>query len=218
MGCSDFLPSVPPHFVAFAWRYHACAASFVSPAGPQRLPEGQGLWVPVSPFRLCVHVETAGSPRFLGDPMWTCPVLGARWDRSRQAEYDAAMLPSAHPNDVGSHEYGFSRLNRTACPLAVYASQHGLPHDHARLASGCRPALPGGDGYPLGPNARFLATAVMVASSLSSLPKLSWRNGISHMDASLRPSRAFSLILSRSGRSASTFLASTRGHWAVAGL
>jgi hypothetical protein len=181
MECSDFLPSLPPHFVAFAWRYHACAAAFVSPFGRQRKPEGQGLLGPVSPIRLVLDVGTAGSPRFLEDPHVNMPWSWTPVGSPRQAEYNEAMLPSVHPDDVGSHECGFSGLSRMACPLAVYASQHGSPRDHARLASGCRPALPGGIGCPLGPNVRFSATTAMVASLLTSSPKLSWRNGISHM-------------------------------------
>ena len=55
--------------------------------------------------------------------------------------------------------------------LAVYASQRGLPHRHARLASGCRPTLPGGVGYPQDPGARF-QRFITVASSLTSLPRL----------------------------------------------
>jgi len=48
-----------------------------------------------------------------------------------------------------------SRLDHTARTSAVYASQGGLPHRHARLASGGWPTLPGGTGYPPGPNERF---------------------------------------------------------------
>jgi hypothetical protein len=58
-----------------------------------------------------------------------------------------------------------SRLNHTARTFAVYASQGGLPHHHARLASGGWPTLPGGTGYPLGPNERFQLIS-------SSFPKL----------------------------------------------
>jgi len=58
-------------------------------------------------------------------------------------------------NNVGSHKMQLSRLSHTACTLAVYASQHRLPHDYARLASGCWPALPGGVGYPQGSIERF---------------------------------------------------------------
>ena len=49
-----------------------------------------------------------------------------------------------------------SELNSMAFGLAVYASQDGLPHHHARLASGCWPALPDGIGYPKDSNERFL--------------------------------------------------------------
>ena len=48
-----------------------------------------------------------------------------------------------------------SGLNHTARTLAVYASQGGLPHRHARLASGGWPTLPGGTAYPPGPIERF---------------------------------------------------------------
>ena len=42
-GCSESLPPVPPHFVAFVWRYHVCANHFVSPNGSWRRPAGQGV-------------------------------------------------------------------------------------------------------------------------------------------------------------------------------
>ncbi len=58
-----------------------------------------------------------------------------------------------------------SRLTHTARTFAVYASQGGLPHRYARLASGGWPALPGGTGYPLGPYERFQVIP-------SSFPKL----------------------------------------------
>jgi hypothetical protein len=48
-----------------------------------------------------------------------------------------------------------SGLNHTAHALAVYASQRGLLHHHARLASGGWPILPGGAAYPPGPTERF---------------------------------------------------------------
>jgi hypothetical protein len=54
-----------------------------------------------------------------------------------------------------SRDFPISRLNHTARPLAVFASQGGLPHRRARLASGGWPTLPGGTGYPPGPNERF---------------------------------------------------------------
>ncbi len=58
------------------------------------------------------------------------------------------MLPSALPKASAPTRL-ISGLNDTARTLAVYASQGGSPLHHARLASGCRSALPGGIGYPL---------------------------------------------------------------------
>ena len=46
---------------------------------------------------------------------------------------------------VGSHDKDISGLNHTACTPAVYASQHGLPQCHARLASGWWPTFTGRD-------------------------------------------------------------------------
>ncbi len=64
-----------------------------------------------------------------------------------------------------------SRLNHTARTFAVYASQRRLLHRHARLASGCWPALPGGVGYPLGSNERFQPSTRHPPS-----PGFAWRN------------------------------------------
>lgn len=48
------------------------------------------------------------------------------------------------------------RASQGAAPLKLRRRRRGgLPRDHARLASGCRPALPGGVGYPLGSSERF---------------------------------------------------------------
>ena len=42
-------------------------------------------------------------------------------------------------HNEGSHDIRLSGLNSTASALAAYASQDGLLHHHARLASRCRP-------------------------------------------------------------------------------
>jgi hypothetical protein len=59
-----------------------------------------------------------------------------------------------------------SRLDVQAFHLAVYASQGGSPRRHARLASGCWPALPGGIGYPQGPYGWFPRCNRYISSSL----------------------------------------------------
>ena len=72
-----------------------------------------------------------------------------------------------HSNGVGSRNETISGLNHTARTLAVYASQGGLLHRHARLASGwlAKP-LPGGVGYPLGSNERFQVIAILLSQAL----------------------------------------------------
>jgi hypothetical protein len=52
------------------------------------------------------------------------------------------MLPSAGKTASASATH-LSRLNHTAYRPPVYASQPGLPQDHATLGSGCQHALPG---------------------------------------------------------------------------
>jgi hypothetical protein len=71
-----------------------------------------------------------------------------------------------------------SGLNHTARPPAVYASQGGLLHRHARLASGGWPTLPGGTDYPPGPNERFQVIP-------SSFPRLPLAHPIQRIEISL---------------------------------
>ena len=75
-------------------------------------------------------------------------------------------------NGVGSRFVVLTRLNHTACSLAVYASQPGSPRFHARLASGWRPPLPGGIGYPQGSYARF---QLRFPTSPPPRPGFAWR-------------------------------------------
>jgi hypothetical protein len=87
--------------------------------------------------------ETTGSPKFLGN--LDCPfahVLRRRQDCLRQTCTATAAWPLGE--NKGSHDLGLSTLNSMAFGLAVYASQGGLPHHHARLASGAGQALPDG--------------------------------------------------------------------------
>src|SRR5437773_1361459 len=53
-------------------------------------------------------------------------------------------------HDEDSTREVISGLNRTASALAVYASQGGLLHHHARLASGRWPSSTGRDWLPAG--------------------------------------------------------------------
>ena len=156
MRCSDFLPSIPPHFVSFAWRYHPCVAVSYLPSGCNTSLWTRGFTCRLPLLRRSCRRGDDGTSQVPGEPLCTCPALfRPRWDRTRQADFSVSMLPSATTTASAPTTTGLSRLSHTACTLAVYASQHGSPHDHARLASGCWPALPGGIGYPQGSDERF---------------------------------------------------------------
>jgi hypothetical protein len=154
MECADSLLSCPPHFVSFAWRYHTCVVICLSRQATTRA-WGPGVFLagfPIpTPYR-CGDNRVSQIPE---EPLCTCPApFGPRWDQTRQASFGMLMLPSVNTT-TSAPTITLSRLNHTACTLAVYASQHGSPRDHARLASGCWPALPGGIGYPQGSTERF---------------------------------------------------------------
>jgi hypothetical protein len=68
----------------------------------------------------------AGSPRFLGSPFANMLCSSTPADRTRQALTTRPILPSRSFDPVGSAISHISRLNHTACSLAVYASWLGL--------------------------------------------------------------------------------------------
>jgi hypothetical protein len=87
--------------------------------------------------------------------------------RIRQAEWTKSKLPDTAPacvHDEGSTRLVFSGLNHTTFDLAVYASQDGLPHHHARLASGCWSGFARRDSYPQGFSERFPSSSLFLLS------------------------------------------------------
>ena len=145
----------------------ACPA--LRPLPPLNLAVAAGLGISKSagcPIPAMV-VETTGIPRFLGNPRVDVPCSSTPAGPVGQAIFGPSGAAFRSRYVVGSRDVKIlSGLNHTAHPLAVYASQPGLLPDHARLASGCWPALPGGIDYPLGSNARFSS------SCCTSLPRL----------------------------------------------
>ena len=110
------------------------------PLRPRRPPEGPGVCWAGFPFRPST-VETTGTPRFLEDPLYTCPGLRPRRDQTRQAICDApgAAFRSRRSRRLPRREH-LSRLNPTARILAVYASSAeiapGLRKTRFRLLAG----------------------------------------------------------------------------------
>ena len=171
MRCSDVLPTIPPRFVAFAWRYHGVHSCFVpvavgcASAGLElvsRCPTGN------------LTVETAGLPRFLGNPLSLCRVLRPRQDRAHQAIAVRRHGPRYVHNE-GSHEFQLSRLNRTALGLAVYASSGAVAR--TRRKTRFRPLA---KRYRTGLATRRVPLKGFRGASYisSSFPKLSWRKDI----------------------------------------
>ena len=96
-----------------------------------------------------MHVPRSSTPT---DPQ--CPTI-----------FNTQVLPSALPMASASVIENISGLNHAAHTLAVYASQRGLPQRHARLASGCWSALPGGVRYPQGPIDRFQFSFILLSQA-----------------------------------------------------
>jgi len=100
MRRSDSLPPLPPHFVAFAWRYHGCTrVSFPwSPGAPTTSLELVTRYLPPGSA-----VEATGPPRFLENPcgrvLLSDPggIASARPLRRRDAAFRRFK-------NVGSHE------------------------------------------------------------------------------------------------------------------
>ena len=150
---SDSPPSLSSGFVAFTFRYRLSTRFFApfpggmlpregirkrSPALPLRIPfsgDDRTSQVPGGP--LCLHA-------LLFDPGGTLTLLLIH----------ARMLPSAG-NTASASATHLSRLKHTAYRPPVYASQPGLPQDHATLGSGCQHALPGRTAYLQGPTKEF---------------------------------------------------------------
>ena len=97
-------------------------------------------------------------------PLRACPAHRPRRTPSvRPSSTLGCCLP--HYQRRRHPQMNISGLNHAAQALAVYASQRGLPQRHARLASGCWSALPGGVRYPQGPIDRFQFSRILLSQA-----------------------------------------------------
>ena len=88
----DFLPPVPPHFVAFVWRYLQRSLVLFAPRRTSAPPR-PGVGHPVAPAGSFAE-ETTGSPKFLGNP--ECPF--AVFSRRRQdCGHQTGTVPQRGP-------------------------------------------------------------------------------------------------------------------------
>ena len=168
MRCSDSPPSVSTRFEFFTSQYHRFARGLLPSAGGVP-PGARELSVPVSPSGIAM--ETSGALRFLENPDGHCPcsTTPVGPDAPCGTKCDAPDAAPACVQDEGSKRLVFSGLNHTTFDLAVYASQGGLPHHHARLASGRWSGSTRRDSYPQGFNERFHIFEMILLS------RASWR-------------------------------------------
>jgi len=141
MGRSDSPPSISPHFVSFAWRYHRFVPCS-SPPARDRAVDQPGVGKPG--LRPAVTMETAGSLRFPSDPHVPAPCswtpVGPKYARPLRRLGTAP----ACVNNGGSREQKISGLDRTALGLAVYASQWRSPATTQDSLPAAGQALPDG--------------------------------------------------------------------------
>ena len=120
-------------------------------------------------------MEMNRSPRFLENPpvrlpgSWTPagsnpPCHSGRFDTA------PAIWTAEAPTTMA-----ISELYHPAFALAVYASQGGSPHHHARLASGCRLSSTGWDWLPTGFQRKV---SECILTSHPPYPGFAWRNQI----------------------------------------
>ncbi len=150
---SDFLPSLPPRFVAFARRYQARSlvrSVDVERYGPTGLDTLTGC-----PVRLVAgDVRTSQVP---GKPQCTHAAFSDSGEASAPGRVDPTALRCGLPRFARCRPSQVRcdfEAQRAAYPLPVYASQPGAPPHHATLGSGWSPPFAGRD-RPAGFDRRF---------------------------------------------------------------
>src|SRR5208337_4367317 len=160
MGRSDSPPSVSTRSISS--RADTTVSPVVCSPRSWASHRGPGSCRFRSPIR--IYDGNVGVSQVPWKPWWSLSVL---FDpgRIRQAEWTMSELPDTAPacvQDEGSKRLVFSGLNHTTFDLAVYASQDGSPHHHARLASGCWSGFARRDSYPQGFSERFQSSSLLL--------------------------------------------------------
>jgi hypothetical protein len=129
----DFLPPVPPHFVAFVWRYLSVSLVLFAPRRTSAPPR-PGVGDPVSPAGISLR-KRQDLPSSWRTPNVRLP---CSVDAGRTAGTRPVQCRSVAPGirTAKAPAKGLSTLNSMAFGLAVYASPRRLPYYDARLASG----------------------------------------------------------------------------------
>ena len=131
-----------------------------------RLLVGAAAGASIRRLRLAL-VETCGFSQVPRQPLCEHALLFDPGGPDASGHCDTPDVAFRSVDDVGSAIGHISRLNHTACSLAVYASRLGLLRSHhARLASRWRPTLAGQDLNLLGCFRRFLSVMSLHITSI----------------------------------------------------
>ena len=125
VGRSDFLPSIPLHFVSFVPRYRRDAL-----ASLQRLTDIGVRWPGLfsrSPTTGSFRRRRQDLPGSLTNPDACMPLFLDPGGAVQPSQNDRTMLPSAVSTASASSMWSFRGSIAAAYPLAVYASQRRLP-------------------------------------------------------------------------------------------
>jgi len=148
MRRSDFLPSIPPRFVAFAWQYHLVRLCSSLPLGPTPT-KGPGAFGTGNPNARLKDGDD-GTSQVPGKPFCVYALFSDPGRTDASGRCDAPTWPPHPLRRRLAATTLISGLNRTASTLAVYASPDGSPAPDARLASDCWPSSTRRDWLPAG--------------------------------------------------------------------
>ena len=142
MGCSETLPSISPHFVAFAWRYHACRAVFrvrplAAPTAPRRT-NGPGVFFYAGCPIPALNVETTGLPRFLGNPSANMPCSSTPAGPAGPDQFSPTDAAFRSHKGVGSRDYKFFRGSMTR---PIHSLSTLRRRDYSRTTQDSLPAV-----------------------------------------------------------------------------
>jgi hypothetical protein len=157
-------------------------------------PRARG-YLPDSP-KPASSTEMAGSPRFLEDPTMNVPCSPTPAGPPRSAT--AALWCCLPPNGRRRlpRQILISGLNHTARTLAVYASQGGLLHRHARLASGWLANLSGRGWLPAGSKRKVSDLLIFLSQASPGAPISEYRKHRAASSLRISSTAAFGVSLS----------------------
>lgn len=166
----------PSHLASFsfAWRCHRCVLLLCSRGPDERPSRGPGLLWFGQPVPSCVPMETAGSPKFLGEPrLHLRRALRPRQDHWRLTIRDAAARPPWRKRRGLLHCRFRGSIPRLWCSLSTLRPG-GLPPRTQDSLPAAGQALPGGLD-PQGSNERFQSVLHLILLSQACLAQFHTR-------------------------------------------